>query len=167
MAFTAYGTDYPKIQLWADPGTGSAMQKEHVFSKSDLCYIEAIQPSKEYECDPITLEDDTKREFVRGYRPSWELKAQCPTSNTLAEFVIKYMLPWLYGDATGYKASNGYSDWLIYLWPHKDYTTTVYSVRIVGDVDIQYWNRQWINGFVFRMLLESKVIYASPPYIAI
>ena len=167
MAFTAYGTDYPKIELWADDGGGSGKEKEHIFSASDLCYIEAIQPRKVYECEPIYLENDYPREFVRGYRPTWELKAQCPTSDTLAEFVIKFMLPWLYGDAPGYRSSDGYSNWLIYLWPHKDFTGTVYSVRIVGDIDIQYWNRQWINGLVFRMVLESKPIYESPPYVAV
>jgi len=164
MAFTAYGISYPRIELWATLSGTPAARQSRTFTKNDLCYIDAMQVQKELECSSITLEDDTKREFVRGYRCSWDFVVQTPTSDTVALFVFKYMIPWLAGDATGYTSGDGYSAWAIRLYPHYDVTTQYFTVRLIGNVASEYWNRQWILGLKIRMTFETVDIESTVPY---
>ena len=164
MAFTAYGISYPRIELWATTGGTPAARQSITFAISDLCYIDAMQVVKELECPVITLEDDTRREFVRGYRLSWDFVVQTPTSNTVAQFIFRYMIPWLAGDAIGYTSGDGYSAWAIRLYPHYDETTEYFTVRIIGDVASEYWNRQWILGLKIRMTFETIDIESTVPF---
>ena len=156
MAYTAYGIDYPMIELMSLTGSPPwDIRHSYTFGADNEVKLTPLIPIKISECPMIELENDSTKEFVRGWRIQWVLECKEMEGNTLTQFIYDYMLDWL--------RETTYDDYQILLTPHKDKSLNKYNVRVVG-FEAHMTDNRFILGQTFKITFETIDAVDPFPY---
>lgn len=158
MAFTAYGTGYPKLQWEYKIGAGAwSLSGAYAFDTDDRgLKLSPMHPIRVLECPVIELEDGSTREFLKGWRLRWEMSVKGPENNDLYTLFYNNLLDWL-------ASASGATQKRILFWPHYDKSGYSYSVRITMMTE-QYLGDKWPLGYEMKIVFETIDIESTVPY---